>query len=61
MAILLPKCPACIAAWIAAGTGVALPAMVAGSIRPLLMIVCVFSVAVLVLRARVWRVLISTP
>ena len=41
IAILLPKCPLCVAAWIAAATGVALPAVLAGSLRPALAIVCV--------------------
>jgi hypothetical protein len=48
MVILLPKCPACLAAWIAASTGVALPTMVAGSIRPCLVIACVLSASLLV-------------
>jgi hypothetical protein len=54
IAILLPKCPLCIAAWIAAGTGVAVPAMLAGSVRPLLAMVCVASVLLFVRR---WRVI----
>jgi hypothetical protein len=40
IAILLPKCPLCLAAWIAASTGVAIPAIFAGSIRPALAIAC---------------------
>ncbi|HUA58419.1 MAG TPA: hypothetical protein VML19_06670 [Verrucomicrobiae bacterium] len=54
VAVLLPKCPLCVAAWIAAGTGVAVPAVVAGSLRPALAIACVLSVSVLI-RRTVWR------
>ncbi len=54
IAILLPKCPLCIAAWIAAGTGVAVPTILAGSVRPVLAVVCVVSVLLLVRR---WRVI----
>ncbi|HJZ96240.1 MAG TPA: hypothetical protein VKE70_07020 [Candidatus Solibacter sp.] len=50
-AILLPKCPACVAAWVAAGTGIALPTIVAGAIRPSLGVVCLVSVWLLVRRA----------
>ena len=45
---VLPKCPLCLAAWIAACTGVTLPTMVAGSIRPTLVIACVLSAWLLV-------------
>jgi hypothetical protein len=51
IAILLPKCPLCIAVWMAACTGIALPAIVAGGIRPALWIACVFSAFLLVRRA----------
>ena len=56
VAVLLPKCPLCIAAWVAACTGIALPAAVAGSVRPLLLIACVLS-ATLVVGAGIarWR------
>ncbi len=40
IALLLPKCPLCLMAWIAASTGVAVPAIVANAIRPVLGIVC---------------------
>lgn len=52
-AILLPKCPLCIAAWLAAGTGVAVPAMLAASVRPVLAVVCIASALLLIRR---WRV-----
>jgi hypothetical protein len=52
IAILLPKCPLCIAAWIAASTGIALPGVVAGSLRPLLATVCVLTALLLIRRAR---------
>jgi hypothetical protein len=48
LAILLPKCPLCIAVWVAAVTGVTLPAIVAGSLRPFLVIACLFSALLLV-------------
>ena len=48
LAILLPKCPLCIVAWVAAITGVTLPAIVAGSLRTFLFIACVFSVFLLI-------------
>jgi len=50
-AVLLPKCPLCLAAWIAASTGIALPATVAGGVRPFLLVA--FSVSALLLT---WRV-----
>ena len=48
---LLPKCPLCLVAWIAACTGVALPTMVASSVRPSLLIACVLPASLLVRRA----------
>ncbi len=52
IAILLPKCPLCIAGWVAASTGIAMPGMVAGGLRPLLATVCVLAVLLLIRRAR---------
>ena len=49
--VLLPKCPLCLAAWIAACTGVALPTVVASSVRPSLVIASVLSASLLVRRA----------
>ena len=49
--VLLPKCPLCIATWIAASTGVGVPFMVAGGIRPALIITCVLLAALLIRRA----------
>jgi len=48
--LLLPKCPLCLAAWITAGTGIALPAVVANSVRPSLAIACVVSAFLLLCR-----------
>jgi len=50
-AILLPKCPACVTAWVAAGTGVALPSIVASAVRPSLGVVCLVSASLLMRRA----------
>jgi hypothetical protein len=49
--VLLPKCPLCVAAWIAAGTGITLPAVLAGGIRPALAIACAGSILLLARRA----------
>ena len=54
LAILLPKCPLCVAAWLAAGTGIAVPAVLAGAVRPVLAVVCVLSLFRL---TRGWRVI----
>jgi len=52
IALLLPKCPLCVAAWIAAGTGVAVPAALAGAIRPGLGIACALLLGGIVLMRR---------
>ncbi len=37
---LLPKCPLCIAGWIAAGTGIGVTVSTAASLRTLLLVSC---------------------
>jgi len=49
--VLLPKCPLCLAAWVAACTGIALPAAVTVSVRPALVIACALSGSLVVVRA----------
>ncbi len=57
---LLPKCPACLAAYFALGTGVALSGAVATRLRTAVIVVCVVTFALLavrsVLRVRLERV-----
>jgi hypothetical protein len=49
---LLPKCPACLAAWLAAATGIGLSAQAAGRLRLLLTILCLVPILFLTARVR---------
>ena len=48
--LLIPKCPVCFAAYIAAGTGLGLSLPAAGGLRIALIILCVLSLAFLAAR-----------
>jgi hypothetical protein len=50
---LLPKCPACLAAWLVAATGIGFSAQAAGSLRLLMAITSLVSILYLVARVRV--------
>jgi hypothetical protein len=57
--VLIPKCPACLAAYIALWTGIGLSVAVAANLRLLLIVVCVISLVFLA--ARQTRRLIARP
>jgi hypothetical protein len=48
--VLLPKCPACLAAYLAVGTGLGLSLPVAGAVRWTLLIACSAALVYLVIR-----------
>ena len=65
MLALLPKCPACLAAWVALGTGVGLSIPAAGILRVLLVILgftpLIWMAANAVRRTTVGRTQLSAP
>jgi hypothetical protein len=48
--VLIPKCPLCLAGWLAVATGLGIPAAAAGWLRVLLIALCVAPASVWVLR-----------
>jgi hypothetical protein len=53
--VLLPKCPACLAAWIAVATGVSIPVAAAARLTAITATLCVVSLAAIALRFAVRR------
>jgi hypothetical protein len=51
---IMPKCPACLAAYVAIATGLAVSATAAAYLRSTLVILCVSSLSYLAAR-RLWR------
>ncbi len=51
--VLLPKCPACIAAWLAVGAGIGVTVATAAYLRVFLIVLCVACMAWVV--GRLWR------
>ena len=49
--VLLPKCPACLAAWLAVATGVGLSATAAGFVRTLVLVLSVAPLIFVAVRA----------
>ncbi|HSS47842.1 MAG TPA: hypothetical protein VLX28_02740 [Thermoanaerobaculia bacterium] len=52
--VLLPKCPACIAAYLAMGAGIGVTVSTAVTLRAMLLVLCVACLAVLAAR-HLWR------
>jgi hypothetical protein len=55
---LLPKCPACVVAYVALATGLGIPMSTAAHLRTLLLMFCIASLAFVAAR-RLWRFMAS--